>query len=184
MRLERHPKAGLVIVDNNGQVATAATTNIPDIHLYIDCSGDLSEQHYGPVVKEAIRLAKSLGINLYFNSFSHYISDCAKLDIESNSEEDAYKIFCDTPKASGGTDFQQIWKYVNESKVRREELSLIITDFEYTIIGDYLIHPENLHYTACSATKSMPGDWLTIFAKEFINCLQYAGITCPDWVLI
>ena len=54
------------------------------------------------------------------------------------------------PKVTGGTDYEQIWHYINQSAKRRRELSLILTDFEWTPASHFVQHPKNLYYIPCS----------------------------------
>ena len=75
-----------------------------------------------------------------------------------------YTQFQKIPKVGGGTDYEQIWNYVNASRKRRRELSLIITDFEYTAPRRFVKHPKNLFYVPCSNM-----DWrsITHYAESF-----------------
>lgn len=122
----------------------------PDIHVYIDTSGSISEENYEGAIKACIQLAKKLNINLYFNSFSHVLSQCTKLNTRDKSLAAIYREFQKTPKVTGGTDYEQIWHYINKSKKRRRELSLIITDFEWSPRTQYVQHPANLYYMPCA----------------------------------
>ena len=47
---------------------------MPDLHVYVDTSGSISEANYQEAVLLLIRIAKKLNVNLYFNSFSHILS--------------------------------------------------------------------------------------------------------------
>lgn len=122
----------------------------PDLHIYMDSSGSISEEQYRDIIKALIVLAKKLNINLYFNSFSHVLSQCTKLHTKDKSLKQIYTQFRKVPKVTGGTDYEQIWNYINGNPKRRKELSIIITDFEYTPPNRYIKHPANLYYVPCS----------------------------------
>lgn len=136
----------------------------PDIHLYIDTSGSISERNYQDTVKACIAMAKKLNINMYFNSFSHVLSQTTKLTLENRSKAQIYGQFRKVPKVTGGTDYTQIWHFINQSKKRRSELSIIITDFEFDAPNEYIKHPKHLYYVPCSQK-----DWDMIlhYAKNF-----------------
>lgn len=125
----------------------------PDIHLYIDTSGSISEENYQSAVSYCIALCKNLDVNLYVNYFSHYIGQCTKLNIKNKSGKQIYKQFQKIPKLTGGTDFDKVWEYINSSKKRVNELSIMITDFDYYAPNHYVKHPNQLYYYPCSDYK-------------------------------
>lgn len=137
--------------DFNKQGKITSTLYRPDIHLYIDTSASIDEKHYSESVKLAILIAKKLNVDLYFNSFSHYVSNSVKLPIKNKSTKAVYNVFQNIPKVNGGTDFNNVWQYINKSKKRRKELALMITDFEYYVPNNKNIKiPDNLYYMPCS----------------------------------
>lgn len=144
----------------------------PDLHIYLDCSGSISEREYQDAIKACIRMAKKLNINIYFNSFSHFMSTTIKLKLANKSEKDIYKEFQKIPKVSGGTDYEQIWHYINRSKTLREQVSLVISDFEYRAPNHYVEHPKHLYYAPISTHN---WTYLTECAKSFAKSML--GIT-------
>lgn len=136
--------------DYNKQGKVVSTRYKPDIHLYIDTSGSISERDYEDAVKACIAMAKKLNINMYFNSFSHVMSQTTRLHLEGKSSSAIYREFQRVPKVQGGTDYEQIWNFINRSKKRVRELSIIISDFEWTARTAYVRHPKNLYYIPCS----------------------------------
>ena len=136
--------------DYNKQGKVVSTKYQPDIHLYIDTSGSISERDYEDAVKACIAMAKKLNINMYFNSFSHVMSQTTRLHLEGKSKAAIYKEFQKVPKVNGGTDYEQIWNFINRSKKRVRELSIIISDFQWTTRSAYVRHPKNLYYIPCS----------------------------------
>lgn len=136
----------------------------PDIHLYIDTSGSISEENYEAMVKACIALAQKLNINMYFNSFSHVMSTPTKLNIRDRSKRDIYHEFEKVPKVTGGTDYEQIWRYINQSQVRKREFSLILSDFEWSPSSRAVDHPKNLYYMPC---LNMDWDRMCRCAEDF-----------------
>lgn len=155
--------------DFNKQGKILATQYKPDIHLYIDTSGSISERNYQDAVKACIMMAKKLNINLYFNSFSDVLSQTTKLNTKDKSLKEIYKEFQRIPKVTGGTDYEQIWHFINRSKKRRREISLLMTDFEYYAPNHFVKHPKNLYYIPCS---HMDWDRLTRYAESFCKSME------------
>lgn len=85
---------------------------MPDIHVYIDTSGSISEENYQDAVMMLIRVAKKLNVNLYFNSFSDILSQTTLLKVKDRSPASIWKEFRKVPKVTGGTEFQQVWEYI------------------------------------------------------------------------
>ena len=146
----------------------------PDLHIYLDCSGSISEREYQDAIKACIKLAQKMNVNFYFNSFSHIMSSCTKLHVANRSLKQIYNEFKNTPKVGGGTDYEQIWHYINKSAKLGKEVSIIISDFEYTAPNHYVKHPRFLYYAPISTTN---WKYLINDAKEF--CKSMLGIA-PD----
>lgn len=166
--------------DFNKQGKMVSTKYKPDIHLYIDTSGSISERNYQDAVKACIAMAKKLNINLYFNSFSHYISQCTHLHTKDKSKAQIYREFKRVPKVTGGTDFEQVWSYINRSPKRRRELSIMMTDFGYLAPNRYTKHPKNIVYIPCS---HMDWDSICFEAKQFLDSMQHIDPTCRKKIL-
>lgn len=145
---------------------TTKTHYRPDIHLYIDTSGSISEDQYQDAVKSCIVLAKKLDVDLYFNSFSHVLSETTLLKVKSKSVKQIYAQFQKTPKVTGGTIFAQVWDYITSDQKRKKEFSLMITDFGDTAPSRYMEHPSNLYYTACS---QVAWDNILRYVKNFCD---------------
>ena len=142
----------------------------PDLHIYCDTSGSISEENYQDAITLMIDIAKKLDVNLYFNSFSHVLSKCSKINTKGKGTSAIYKSFQKIRKVTGSTDFEQIWHYINASPQRRAEMSLIITDFEWGASSDFVKHPKNLYYMPCAGFdyKHMLKD-----AKDFAQSAKH-----------
>ena len=141
----------------------------PDIHLYVDTSGSISERNYQDAIKACIIMAKKLNVNLYFNSFSHIMSQTTHLRVRDKSIDAVYREFQRIPKVSGGTDYEQIWNFIKANPKRKRELSLLITDFEYTAPNHSFKHPINLYYAPCS---HMNYDAIKQCAEDFCRSMM------------
>lgn len=140
---------------------------VPDIHVYLDTSGSISERNYKEACMAIIQLAQTLKTKLYLNSFSHILSQPALVDIGNCSKETAWKRLQNIPKVSGGTDFDLVWDYIHQSPQRKQELAIMITDFEYTPSNSYTRPlPQNLFYVPCGGFDI---DKLRRNATYFVN---------------
>lgn len=140
---------------------------VPDIHVYLDTSGSISERNYKEACMAIIQLAQTLKTKLYLNSFSHVLSQPALVDIGNCSKETAWKRLQNIPKVSGGTDFDLVWDYIHQSPQRKQELAIMITDFEYTPSNSYTRPlPQNLFYVPCGGFDI---DKLRRNATYFVN---------------
>lgn len=144
----------------------------PDIHIYLDTSGSISEDNYKDAILTLITMAKKLNVNLYFNSFSHEISTCTKLNLRNRTTQAIYNEFQKVPKVIGGTNFSLVWRYIMESPKRRKEISLMITDFEYTPPRQRIPYPKKMYY-APIATSSYYWDAMKESAAEFCENMYH-----------
>lgn len=155
-------------VNKTGRITSV--TYMPDLHVYVDTSGSISEENYQDSVTMLIKIAKKLNVNLYFNSFSNILSQETLLRVQDKSVDKIWAEFRRVPKVTGGTDYLQIWNYVNASPVRRRRLSLVITDFEWYPPSGRHEHPANLYYAPCSA---MNWNSLIRSAKAFSRGMKH-----------
>lgn len=155
----------------------------PDLHIYLDTSGSISEDNYEQGIKACIMLAKKLNIDIYFNSFSHYLSPCYKLPLKGRSLKQIYAIFQMIPKVDGGTEYANIWHYINHNKTRQKELSLCITDFGYCPPTEHFNHPNNLYYVPIDASPQ-EFRYISDYANEFLHAMQASGHNIRNQILL
>lgn len=156
--------------DYNKPGRITSTRYMPDIHVYIDTSGSISEANYQEAVMMLIKIAKKLNVNLYFNTFSHILSQETLLRVENKSLMEIWKEFRKVPKVTGGTAFKQVWDYINASPKRKRRLSVMITDFEWNPPSTREEHPPNLYYAPCSA---MDWDYMVDNAKAYADSMKH-----------
>lgn len=138
---------------------------IPDIHVYLDTSGSISEANYREACMVIISLAQKLKTKVYLNSFSTYLSQPVLLDIGNCTKETAWKRLQAVPKVSGGTEFQNVWDYIHQSNKRKSELSIMVTDFcDYPDSNYHRPLPSNLYYIPCGG---MDINMLKRYAEQF-----------------
>ena len=143
----------------------------PNIHIYLDTSGSINENNYRSMVMACITLAIEMNVDLYMNSFASRISTCTHLKLQGKTPKQAYREFLKVYKVSGGTEFEPVWNYINASKIRQKEISIIITDFEYDPPSEYNQKHDRIFYTACADM-----DWPTI--------LEYTSNFCENMMHI
>lgn len=143
----------------------------PDIHLYVDTSGSISQKDYEDSVSMLIDIAKKLNCDIYFNSFTTDISQETVVRCRNRSKGQIQKDIERIPKLSGGTTIDQVWQYINASKKNRRQLSILISDF-YVDVPRYIPHPENLYYIPTKDTtlsyaeqfaQRLPNPWRVLF---------------------
>lgn len=144
----------------------------PDIHIYLDTSGSISEENYKNAILTCITMAKKLNINLYFNSFSHVISDSVKLHVKNKSLNEIYNEFQRVPKVTGGTNFSNVWRYILKSPKRKNEISLMITDFAYYPPDDKVDYPKKLYYAPIDISNEK-WNYIADDAEEFCQLMYH-----------
>lgn len=116
----------------------------PDIHVYLDTSGSISEEEYSQNIKTLIVLAKKLNSNFYFTSFADTITQPVKLHLANRSVKQIYHELQRCPKVTGGTEYENVWSlidrldYQNQHQGRASQLNFIITDFMYNVSQDFM----------------------------------------------
>lgn len=172
--------------DDINAMGKIVTTHFrPDIHIYIDTSGSISESQYRDAVGGLIQLTKQIDANLYISSFSHVISQTTKLVTKNKSPKQIYKSFLTIPKVTGGTDFENVWKKIDQLDILNEktgksyQLNFIITDFGYGLRRDRKFHRDqpshkNTYYVPISIEAQY---WSSIknMAKNFSGQMAKAG---------
>ena len=157
--------------DWNKQGKVVSTKYKPDIHLYIDVSGSITERNYQDAIKACIAMAKKLNVNLYFNSFSDSLSQGTRLHVQDKTKAAIYREFQKVPKvAPWGTDYTLVWHYINRSKKRKQEISVMITDFEFSAPPHFIAHPKNLYYIPCG---KMDWDRIRYAAESFAKTMVH-----------
>lgn len=159
----------------------------PDIHVYVDCSGSISEDMYSDTVMNLIRLAQKSQVDFYFTTFSDYITQAHKLEVKGRPVSEIYKEIQSLPKASGGTDFTLVWDKIrvidkwNRMNGRSYQINFMITDFccgvgRNTKFRKGAPEVDNLYYVPISTSTS---NWSSLkrYAETFAKNMIIAGDT-------
>lgn len=154
----------------------------PDIHIYIDTSGSISEAQYRDAVMNIILLAKRISANLFITSFADYVTQTYQLQTKGLSVQQIYANFMRIPKTTGGTNFENVWSKIdaidkiNTKAGRSYQLNFMITDFEYSLSRNKRFSQQhasvkNTYYLPISTSKA---NWqylvhaATSFSKEMV----------------
>lgn len=161
----RHPD------DTDMPGRTTVTRFKRDIHIYGDCSDSMSDDNQLSMMRVVVALAQSLGINVYFTSFSEILSEDVLLDVHGRVFEDVWEDFLNLPKVSGGTDFSQIWRHIDSDPELRDRISLVVTDFGWKNRAYSVDHPENLYYAPVQVSDRQ---WPKVreWAEKFIGSME------------
>lgn len=170
-------------INLSGKVTT--TSYRPDIHIYLDTSGSISESQYRDAVGSLIMLTKKINANLYVTSFSHVISQTTLVQTKDKSIKEIYKSFLGIPKVTGGTEFENVWNKIdqldtlNQKHGKSYQLNFIITDFGYSLRRDRSFHKDqpSHKYTYYVPISSDPQMWshITRMAKDFSKQMASSG---------
>lgn len=157
------------------------TSYKPDIHIFADTSGSISERHYKASVLNIIKIAKVAKVNIYFSSFSHIISEPVFVQTKGKSAAQIYKEILHIPKVSGGTDFSNVWKAIQEidKKEPASRTNFIISDMEYYVEKGDLMRKgtpqvDNTYYVPISVSKA-EYDSLKQWSENMIKGLMRNG---------
>lgn len=121
----------------------------PDVHIFLDSSGSISEEMYSQGVYAIILIAQHLKSDLYFSSFSNALTSPVKIRVAGKSAMQIYNQILRLPKVSGGTNFENVYRAIDEIEQfnnqhsRASRLNFMMTDFEYDIEDSYQFVPQN-----------------------------------------
>lgn len=157
----------------------------PDIHVYIDTSGSITEPQYRDTVVNLIALSKKIDANLYITSFSNTISPTTLLVTKDRSTKQIYADFIKIPKVTGGTDYLNVWTKIekidalNEKTGNSYQLNFIITDFEYNLPRSFKFTQgspcvENTYYVPIS-TNTSGWKYILHYGNQFVEQMERAN---------
>lgn len=160
----RHPDD----YDRTGSITS--TKYRPDIHIYQDTSGSISEDNYEAATRMLIDIAIKLGVDLYYTSFSHIISRPTKVRVRGRSKSAIYKDIQRIPKVGGGTDFKNVWDVINMDPQRQRQVSFLISDMEYTAPAVDTKIPTSLYYLPIA---NIPWKYIYDDTKRFLDSTKH-----------
>lgn len=169
--------------DINSKGVIKKTTYNPDIHIYLDCSGSITEDMYSNGLRVIIAIAKLLKTDLYFSSFSHIVSKPSRINVAGKSTSEIYKAIKNIPKVGGGTQYENVWTSIdqiekfNNQQRKASRLNFIITDFEYGLRDGFQFNPKSasVKNTYYLAMKIANQTYLKTCSEKFQKECQSAG---------
>ena len=128
------------------------TTYTKDLHLYIDVSGSINLSMIEFALNAAADIATELKLNLFVTPFNSELYEKQTIVIPGSviSKRSALKKLKRLPISGGGTEFDNIYKFIESSKKRKNEISIIITDY---CDCPRLPSPKTLYYMGCKGTS-------------------------------
>lgn len=161
---------------------TANHANVnPDIHIYLDGSGSLSDAEYHmPMMAVCFNIAKTHNVDIIFHSFSHYLEENeTRISVKDKTLDEFKTIIRNTAKTMGGTEFELVWRYILEKDERKNEFSIIMSDMAY-FPPDRQYNIENLYYLPIGPLS----EWLDRSIADFIDAMDKHGMPIKDKMLI
>ena len=161
----------------------------PDIHIYFDTSGSISEDNYKASALNIIKLAIKMDVDIYVSFFSHVITQPIRLKIKNRTAQQIFNNFIRLPKVGGGTDFNQFWNQINAIDAHNKKsgksyrINFVITDFCDRVPRDRIFTNneaavKNTFYIPITPTRSTHTDYSKIieYAKDFALAMYQKGI--------
>lgn len=161
----------------------------PDIHIYFDTSGSISEDNYKASALNIIKLAIKMNVDIYVSFFSHVITQPVRLKVKDRTAQQIFNEFIRLPKVGGGTDFNQFWNQINAIDTHNKKsgksyrINFVITDFCDRVPRDRVFTNQeaavkNTFYIPITPTRSTHTDYSDIvdYAKSFALAMYQKGI--------
>lgn len=163
--------------DINAQGKISSTVYSPDLHIWLDTSGSISKEDYENELHVMIAIAKHLDVDIYFNSFSHVISETTKIPTKHRQPRQIFNMIESVDKVQGGTQFINVWKGIDKTEAvnmktgQARRLHLILSDMDYSIPSTYTLQPthpsvKNTYYIPIRIQRSMDRRHVQRFAKS------------------
>lgn len=141
-----------------------------DLHVFLDTSISIDQEQYRQAVVAIALMAGRLNVALWVSSFSTVVSQPTFVDARGLGPKAVWRRVRAIPKVTGGTDFSQVWRWVEAHPVRRARVNLMVTDFQWAPRADQTHHPASVFYAPCS-TDDWPG--LAQNAEHFVRACAH-----------
>jgi len=149
----------------------------PDLHIWLDTSGSISQDDYQNQLYVMIGIAKKLNVDIYMNSFSHIVSETTHIRTKHQSAKNIFKAIENIDKVAGGTDFINVWKAIDQTEkanVKRNEARrthLILSDMDYHIPHSYTLQMnrpsvKNTYYIPIRIQTTRSRSYIDHFAES------------------
>ena len=144
------------------------TTYTKDLHLYIDVSGSINLSMIEFALNAAADIATELKLNLFVTPFDSELYDKQTIVILGSvmSKRSALKKLKRLPISGGGTEFDNVYRFIESSKKRKNEISIMITDY---CDCPTLPSPKTLYYMGCKGTSPHNIENFVRYMQHFSN---------------
>jgi len=145
-----------------------------DLHLYCDCSGSVSFENLQNTIVASIKVAKKLGLDLYLTTWGSSISQSTKVPIMGHTDKQIINYIVNLPMSGGGTNPDLVWDRCRQTKKRRNEIAIMITDFEFCTPRTAEGIPTNLYYMPLIPTRGNISEYQHICgrATDFMRSMS------------
>lgn len=169
----RHPDS----ISHQGTVSK--TVYRPDIHIFIDTSGSMTEDKYQSAVCSIARLAQKLKCDIYISTFATHISQPICIKTKNLKVDTIAKKINSIPAVGGGTRYTNVWLQIDEIARRNksERINVVITDFEYNLYSTDYFQPTN---PSCTRTYYLSIRTNSDSERKYIG--QYASLLCRKMI--
>lgn len=154
----------------------------PDIHLFVDTSGSITEPMYQSTTLMLIEIAQKLNVDMYITFFSDVLSETSLLKIKNKSAKVVFEQIRALPKVTGGTDFDNVWRYIDclDKKVKGTRAYYIITDFGYYLNKNERFSVnrpayKDVNYIPVAEHDVNEYQYIVKYAKSFVEQMERAG---------
>ena len=90
--------------------------------------------------------------------------------MKGRSKEAIYNSIKAIPKVGGGTDFENVWKIINQNPQRQKQIAFLISDMEYYAPTIETKIPTNLYYLPIA---NIPWSDIQRMTKNFLDSTKH-----------
>ena len=163
----------------------------PDIHLFIDTSGSITESMYQTTLYTLIQTAKMLNTNIYITFFADDLTETFKVNAKYQNVENIKNQILGLPKITGGTNYAKVWAYINdiEKQANVYRCYFMITDFDYAPNKYHRFDNQapaftKLTYLPVSTFENRQTEAIKKNAKMFTRAMRQKGILVDNKIIL
>lgn len=147
----------------------------PDIHIYIDTSGSITDDMYKGSIAAIMQIATRIKAPVRLSTFATRVSRPITITKKTNLKH--------LPAVGGGTDFTCVWDDINRNYAKdpsSPELNFIITDYGFSPYNSYkadITKPNitNSYYIGTRTFSNEERQIVEYYASDFAKSMIDAG---------
>lgn len=147
----------------------------PDIHIYVDTSGSITDDMYKGSIAAIMQIANKIKAPVRLSTFATRVSQPIIIKKSINLKN--------LPAVGGGTDFTCVWDDINRNYQKdpaNPELNFIITDYGFSPYGSYkadMTKPDivNSYYIGTRTFSDDERQMVEYYASDFAKSMIDAG---------